>query len=656
ASTGRAAAGIKSFIKSGESASEVTVTIKNEGQEPYCPEKYGTAIKVTRHFTQAGSTSYKIKGASGKIVSTQRGELSAILDHYQIDVDNPMNILTQDLARQFLSASNPSDKYNLFLKGTLLMQLRDEYDQIRDSCSKSMAILKQKKVSVEEIGAHLADVKDRYQRAQSLIDARKDIHELEARLAWAHVSSKETELSKGIEQVEQEQELVRRLEEELQKAQTVVAEAAQQINEAEVRVKQASSPEELKEEQKRVNESIKEIRDKLRKAKKDAREIAEEIRHKEKDLATSEEKIQQEQEKLSRDAERDQIRQKIDAAETAHKEARERHEKSTTDKREAKEAAEGHERDLRALEREFEDVAEKLRGAEARVNQLQDINRGQGGAAIYGRWALPVLREIESARWAGRKPVGPLGLHVRLKDKKWADVLRVGIGNFLGGFAVTNYQDQKTLRKILDNHGAHKTGIVVGQPDLFDYRRGEPPSDLLTVLRVLEITDEWVVRLLINNSHIERLLLAENRDHAETILRDFPQYIAWTADAVRVQRFGDTGGGQTSQVGRITNPNDFRNLLFTENREKEELEYASSFPTRYSTEEIRLGVRVQHSKQCNLGIKSCISKSKMHSGPYRRHEKIFRGPLPLKLKVSRMPSGPTLLYKRQRPKTYRKNP
>ncbi|KAG8834848.1 Structural maintenance of chromosomes protein 6 [Serendipita sp. 399] len=610
ASTGRAAAGIKSFIKSGESAAEVTVTIKNGGQEPYSPEKYGAAIKVTRHFTQTGATTYKIKAANGKTVSTQRAELAAILDHYQIDVDNPMNILTQDLARQFLSASDPSDKYNLFLKGTLLMQLYDEYEQIRDSCSKTMAILKQKKVSVEEIGAHLADVRERHQRAQSLIDARKAIEGLEARLAWAHVAAKEEELSKGIEETQQEQERANKIQEKIQEAEAQVAETAEQVTAAEIRFQQARTPEALKDEQKEINATVKDIKEEIRKAKRDAKELADEIKDKKKALKASEEKIKQGHEKLARDAERDNIRQKIEAAEAAHKEARSRHEKSVVEKNNAKDSVEGHTRDFHTLERKFEEVSEELRGAEAKVNQLQDIAKGQSGAAIYGRWVPAALREIESARWTGRKPVGPLGLHVRLKDNRWADVLRVGIGGFLGGFAVTNHKDQQTLRRILDNHGAHRTGIVVGQPDLFDFRSGEAPSSLLTVLRVLEFSDEWVLRLLINNSHIERLLLADNREHAEAILRDHPQFIVWTADAVRVQRFGDNGG-QTSQIGRITNPQDYRNLLFTENREKEVLEYA--------------GMLAERSRVCNLSTNSYINRSKLRKELCKSQRMTLRG-------------------------------
>jgi hypothetical protein len=34
---------------------------------------------------------------------------------------------------------------------------------------------------------------------------------------------------------------------------------------------------------------------------------------------------------------------------------------------------------------------------------------------------------------------------------------------------------------------SHRTNIVVAEPDLFNYQAGEPPSHLLTVLRVLDV-------------------------------------------------------------------------------------------------------------------------------------------------------------------------
>lgn len=76
-------------------ASEITISLKNQGEEAYKPKEYGKSIIVTRKFTKDGSSSWKIKSKDGKVISTKRDELSAICDHMNIQVDNPMNVLSQ---------------------------------------------------------------------------------------------------------------------------------------------------------------------------------------------------------------------------------------------------------------------------------------------------------------------------------------------------------------------------------------------------------------------------------------------------------------------------------------------------------------------------------------------------------------------------------
>lgn len=82
---------------------EVSITLKNGGHEPYKSRTYGDGITITRRFQENGG-SYKIKNADGKTVSTTKAELDAITDHFGVDVDNPMSILTQGKAPRTLSA------------------------------------------------------------------------------------------------------------------------------------------------------------------------------------------------------------------------------------------------------------------------------------------------------------------------------------------------------------------------------------------------------------------------------------------------------------------------------------------------------------------------------------------------------------------------
>ena len=69
----------------------------NEGEEAYKPDIYGKCIIITRRFTKDGGSSYKIKSSDNKVVSTKKEELSAICDHMNIQVDNPLNVLTQGI-------------------------------------------------------------------------------------------------------------------------------------------------------------------------------------------------------------------------------------------------------------------------------------------------------------------------------------------------------------------------------------------------------------------------------------------------------------------------------------------------------------------------------------------------------------------------------
>ena len=73
----------------------MSVTIKNRGPEAYKHDQFGDSIIITRRFTKDGSSSYKIKAKDGKMVSNKREDLTAICDHMNIQVDNPLNILTQ---------------------------------------------------------------------------------------------------------------------------------------------------------------------------------------------------------------------------------------------------------------------------------------------------------------------------------------------------------------------------------------------------------------------------------------------------------------------------------------------------------------------------------------------------------------------------------
>lgn len=89
----------------------IIVRIKNQGDGAYMPDEYGKSIIVERHFSRNGTSGFKLKSENGRIISTKKAELDAITDFFSLQIDNPMNVLSQDMARQFLSTSSPAEKY-----------------------------------------------------------------------------------------------------------------------------------------------------------------------------------------------------------------------------------------------------------------------------------------------------------------------------------------------------------------------------------------------------------------------------------------------------------------------------------------------------------------------------------------------------------------
>jgi hypothetical protein len=49
----------------------------------------------------------------GKIVSERKDTIDTIIAHFNIQVDNPMCMLNQDIAKNFLNTKSTKEKYNV---------------------------------------------------------------------------------------------------------------------------------------------------------------------------------------------------------------------------------------------------------------------------------------------------------------------------------------------------------------------------------------------------------------------------------------------------------------------------------------------------------------------------------------------------------------
>ena len=113
-----------------------------------------------------------------------------------------------DLCRQFLSASHPSEKYQVsrqpsaapflfvkqpfqfFLKGTQLSQLSDEYEVCVANIRQTAKILDQKSKMLPDLLSAAQAAEDRFKEAEKAVELQKKIDKLKNELVWAHVNEK----------------------------------------------------------------------------------------------------------------------------------------------------------------------------------------------------------------------------------------------------------------------------------------------------------------------------------------------------------------------------------------------------------------------------------------------------------------------------------
>ncbi|KAG1762131.1 P-loop containing nucleoside triphosphate hydrolase protein [Suillus occidentalis] len=485
--TGRGS-GLKSFIHEGQQISEITISLKNQGEE---------AIVITRKFTKDGSSSWKIKSKDGKVVSTKRDELSAICDHMNIPVDNPMNVLSQ--AHVHL--------WQFFLRGTQLSQLCEEYDACPDNINKTKK---------------LPGLRATFKEASVRFEEASKAREQHCKMAWAHVAAKQTEMEERLGEVAKAEHRLPKIEAEIKAAESQVQFASDAVAQFDKEFSALGEIDHLTKQRDDLQEKMRGNRVKIGNFKNDEKQMNISLNSLNDAIGNYTINIAEEERRLAADTQvkRDELNRKLESARADVTSADQAHKDFLEAKRQ--QMAEQDDIKRRGLAAEA-----KKNSAQERVVAAQRLN----ALARYGQDIKGVLAQIAKMKWHRDVPVGLLGIHVKLKEMAWADLMRIQLGGLMSAFAVIDARDRPQLKSFHVN-------IIISERDMFDLSAGEPPNHIPTVLRVLERLDADNILKRMNGGGV-----------------------AWAADYMRVHRFAE-GGGQSIKLHRLP-PNDPRNMVFT---------------------------------------------------------------------------------------------
>ncbi|KAF8645220.1 hypothetical protein AX16_008047 [Volvariella volvacea WC 439] len=571
ASTGRGN-GLKAFIREGQSAAEVSITLKNQGEDAYRPGDYGKSISITRRFTKDGASTWKIRAKDGRVVSTKREELSAICDHMNIQVDNPMSVLTQDAARQFLSASHPSEKYKFFLRGTQLAQLSEEYDACYDNIQLTGKIINTKKEALPALREDLKLARERFREATKAYEAKQRLDDIKKELAWAHVEDKKKEYEKKSEELAKLSRRLPKIQQSLDQATAELETANNQVAVHEVEFREINDVDHISREKQRAQEQLRANKGKLAQFKADMSQIDTSTKGLNDQIKDLDKKISDEKRRMEAHSQvkHEETRRKIDETRTAAEEAEVKLRELQESKQTANQRCDQIKQEGMGLEQEVVNCDARIKQNEGMLQRCKENE--VNSLAPYGNNIHLVLQDIKKCRWHGDIPIGPLGVHVKAKDpQKWGDILRSQLRSLLTAFALTDARDRPQLKSLLERHGNQQIQIIIFEKDLFDFNHGEPPREYLTVLRALEISDPYVTRILINMGTIERQILAETRRRGEDMLKQLRGGQAWTLDGFNVRVYPE--GGSHSWPLQIRQARDATSLLLTGRNAKDEIRH-----------------------------------------------------------------------------------
>jgi chromosome segregation ATPase len=191
---------------------KISVTLRNEGEDGFYPELYGNAITVERVISnRSGAGGYKLINAStGKTVSTSKKDLDAMLDHLNIQVENPVAVLDQGMyfrlhyiiyledgdltlmcvllkpeeAKKFLTGK-PEDKYRFFQTATELERLDRTYGDVADSVAELEANESHVEAGLQTSIQNVKRLKKEVEKFQELEILEDKIAESRLKQAWA---------------------------------------------------------------------------------------------------------------------------------------------------------------------------------------------------------------------------------------------------------------------------------------------------------------------------------------------------------------------------------------------------------------------------------------------------------------------------------------
>ncbi|KAG5995721.1 hypothetical protein E4U54_002791 [Claviceps lovelessii] len=513
---------LKSFVKEGQDHGSLVVKIKNAGSDAYQPEIYGSSILVERHFSKSGNSGFKIKNEQGRIISTKKQEVDEISEWYALQMGNPLMVLSQDNARQFLNSATPVQKYKYFVSGVQLEQLDNDYKMSQDTLDKTLVLQEELRGKVDHIKKEMEESQRLAETVNKNSSLRERARHYRNQLVWSQVVEKEQALVKKTAELELRAQQIIDMERDREETTKALDDLEEKLN------RSKAARDELNDDYGAVEEKISTAEGVWNAAKRELTDLQREerdaharLRAAKSDIRTYEMKIQEESSRLN------------ESTGSVRKQKENEKERAQTRQADLDKRIEDCRHQLPILMSKVTKAEESIKGQQhikdrkrkdiVQVEQgVSELQKSTGSAySGFDRDISHLVKAIASDSGFDGKPVGPLGVHIRLLKPEWSGILEKTLGEALNAFVVQSKRDQSRLSGIIRRSGIKRPPpIYIAYGGQIETRSQEPAENFDTILRILEFDNDMVRSQLIINNQVEKVILIKDRVEAEKVMID----------------------------------------------------------------------------------------------------------------------------------------
>lgn len=513
---------LKSLIKYGCSSATVSITVANGGEKyfdsgPFKPNVYGKQITIIRVIKELNCTA-KLLNENGKIVKGDKNELQNLIFHFNIMVNNPVCVMNQAMVKTFHKSSNSKDKYDLFFKAVLANIYSDNIENTKMIAEE----FKEKLLNIENVLKQYYKEMDMYKinakRSKQLQDLKINKIKLENEYAWLEVSKCETDHKKSLNQIEAQKNIIsqstnkiKALEENIKISSELLIKEEDELSK--VHDTRSHNHYILMETKQKLQNKINEYDV----AKESARKYDSTLKLLMNDRVELEKHIEIECQKGNTNT----IAQYKDKLASCEQNII-RFEGILKTNME-------HEQTLRNTIDDLKHKIGNLKNNEITPLQkgISDLNRNinsmsqqQDRINFYGNWMPELVLTIENAFKQNKfkkKPLGPIGTYIKVNEDKWIFSIENHLGQAtLRTFLVDNIEDNKVLKSIIDKivpRNIRKPTVIISKfiNRVHDITTKETKNSMY---RMLTFTDPVVANSLIDNNHIETVMLVDDTEKA----------------------------------------------------------------------------------------------------------------------------------------------